>query len=189
MENYYLMNCGEMAAEMIDLEKAMGRLLTEKDMEIVSWVLYQAGKNVTAAEYARSLAEWDTAAAQMAEFHQTYDLFMTPATAFSAPKIGELTQTWEEREKLLRVTDLPKEKQQALVYEMFEPSLTFSPFTQLANLTGQPAVSVPVHLTADGLPIGVQLIAPKGNEHWLFDVSCAIEQSELWVGTQENLNF
>ncbi|UZH07966.1 amidase [Heyndrickxia coagulans] len=186
MENYYLMNCGEMAAELSDLESALGRPLTEKDMEPVSWVLYAAGKNVTAAEYAKSLAEWDKAAAQMAGFHETYDLYLTPSTAFTAPKIGELTQTGKERDRLFGVTGLPKEKQQALVYEMFEPSLTFSPFTQLANLTGQPAISLPVHITAAGLPFGIQLVAPKGNEHWLLDVAYALEQSELWVGMQGN---
>lgn len=186
MENYYLMNCGEMAAELSDLESALRRPLTEKDMEPVSWVLYAAGKNVTAAEYAKSLAEWDKAAAQMAAFHETYDLYITPSTAFPAPKIGELTQTGKERDRLFGVTGLPKEKQQALVYDMFEPSLTFSPFTQLANLTGQPAISLPVHVTAAGLPLGVQLVAPKGNEHWLLDVAYALEQSELWVGMQGN---
>ncbi|WP_018663111.1 amidase [Heyndrickxia acidiproducens] len=189
MENYYLMNCGEMAAELSALEKAMGRPLTHDDMEIVSWVLFEAGKQVTAAEFTSSLAAWDTAAARMAEFHATYDLYMTPATAFSAPKIGELAQSPEETRKLLQVSRLRKSEQQAMIYEMFEPSLTFSPFTQLANLTGQPAISLPVHLTKNGLPLGVQFIAPKGKENWLFRMARSLEQSELWVGMAGNPCF
>lgn len=182
MENYYIMNCGEMAGMVENLEEAFGRPITVNDMEIVAWVLTVAGKSVTAADYIRSLEEWDLATAQMVEFHHTYDLYLTPATANSAPKIGELTHNEKEISELLKVENLNKWGQQKLVYDMFEKSLTYTPFTQLANLTGQPAMSVPVHLTAAGLPIGVQFIAPKGREDWLLQLAAQIENSNLWVG-------
>lgn len=189
MENYYLMNNGEISAMVIDMEKALGRPITAGDMEIVSWVINVAGKSVTAAEFSNSLAEWDIAAAQMAQFHETYDFYVTPATAFPAPKVGELTQTQKEIDELMKVTDLVKTEQQKLVYDMFLPSLTYTPFTQLANLTGQPAISVPTHLTSEGLPLGVQLIAPKGKENWLLWMAAQLEQSDLWVGMKGNPMF
>ncbi|PKR84790.1 amidase [Heyndrickxia camelliae] len=189
MENYYLMNNGEISAMVIDLENALGRAITANDMEIVSWVINVAGKSVTAAEFTNSLAEWDIAAAQMAQFHETYDFYVTPATAFPAPKVGELTQTQQEVEELMKVTDLVKTEQQKLVYDMFLPSLTYTPFTQLANLTGQPAISVPTHLTSNGLPLGVQFIAPKGREDWLLWMANQLEQSDLWVGMEGNSMF
>ncbi|MGG4038309.1 amidase [Heyndrickxia ginsengihumi] len=189
MENYYLMNAGEMAAMFLSLEKMLGRSLTYDDMEIVSWVLYKAGERVSAAEFALSIEEWDIAAMQMASFHQTYDLFLTPTTAFPAPKIGELMQTEQDIEKLMNIEKLSSLEQQQLIYDMFEPSLTFTPFTQLANLTGQPAISVPVHKTKNGLPLGVQFIAPKGRENWLLNLAHDIEQSDLWIGMQGNPYF
>jgi amidase len=189
MENYYTMNCGEMAGLIDLLEKRIGRAITVADMEIVAWVLTAAGKQVTAAQFTQSLAEWDIAAAQMTVFHQNYDFYVTPATASSAPKVKELTHTEKEIAELMRVGELTKSEQQKLVWDMFEASLTYTPFTQLANLTGQPAMSVPVHLTADGLPLGVQFVAPKGKEDWLLHIAHQLENSELWVGMKGNPLF
>lgn len=189
MRQYYIMNCGEMAAVMTSMEKAINRSIQREDMELMTWVLYQAGLQVTAADYSLSLAGWDRAAAQMADFHQEYDLFLTPATAFPAPELGGLRHSQKEEEELLRVPELTKEKQQQLVYDMFEPSLAYTPFTQLANLTGQPAVSVPLHVTKEGLPLGIQFVAPKGKEDWLFNLAIQMEQSELWIGQKNNPAF
>lgn len=189
MENYYIMNNGEMAATILGLEKMLGRQIAANDVEIVSWVLSVAGHSVSAAEFTQSLAEWDTAAAKMAAFHETFDLYLTPATAFPAPKIGELTHNQEEIEALLKVSELKKEEHLPFVYDMFLKSLTVTPFTQLANLTGQPAMSVPTHITSEGLPLGVQFIAPKGKEDWLLSLAGQLEESDLWIGMDGNSFF
>lgn len=183
MRNYFLMNSGEISALMTQLEGAIGREITADDVEIETWVLHQAGKSVSAAEFSLSLASWDTAAAQMAAFHQTYDFYITPASAYPAPKVGELTHTKAEQEKLRAAIErVEQSKQQELIYDMFLPSLTYTPFTQLANLTGQPSISLPVHLTEEGLPLGVQVTAAKGAEYKLLQLAFQIEQSDLWIG-------
>ncbi|PYZ92209.1 amidase [Salipaludibacillus keqinensis] len=187
MRNYYLMNCGEMSAVILTLEKALGRPLSEKDMEIETWLLNQAGKSVTAAEFTMSLAAWDTAAAKMADFHKAYDFYITPATAFIAPDVGELTHSKESKEKLL--DEFERGNKQELIYEMFLPSLTYTPFTQLANLTGQPAMSVPVYVSDQGMPLGIQVMASKGREDLLLRLAFQMEQSELWEGMNENPYF
>jgi amidase len=89
----------------------------------------------------------------------------------------------------MKVGELTKSEQQKLVYDMFEASLTYTPFTQLANLTGQPAMSVPVHLTTKGLPLGVQVMAPKGKEDWLLQLASQMESSDLWIGMKGNPFF
>ncbi|MGN7764513.1 amidase [Paenibacillus sp. 22594] len=189
MENYYTMNAGEVAAMFLSLETGMCRSIAAHEVDIVTWVLGEAGKKVSAAEFVHSLNEWDVAAAQMAGLMSRFDLYITPANADSAPKIGELTQQPEEIEALLHVSELPKDAQRRMIYEMFEPSLTYTPFTQLANLTGQPAMSVPLHLTPAGLPIGVQVMAAKGREDLLLQLAAQLEQSELWVGMKGNPLF
>ena len=186
MENYYIMNCGEMAADILTIEEAIGRDITVNDLEIVSWVLRTAGQNISAVQFTRSIAEWDRAAAQMAKFNEEYDLYLTPASADHAPKVGELTHTAEQSAELLKVNELTSSEQLALVYEMFKPSLTYTPFTQLANITGQPAISLPVHMTASDLPVGVQFMAPKGKEDWLLKIGALLEQSGIWVGQKGN---
>ncbi|QOS79236.1 amidase [Paenibacillus sp. JNUCC31] len=189
MENYYMMNSGEMAAMISSMERSMGRVLTSDDMEIESWVLAEAGKKVSAAEFVHSLAEWDVAAAQMSTLFERYDFFVTPVNAFPAPEVGELTPHDEQIQNLMRISELNNNEQQQLIYEMFEPSLTYTPFTQLANLTGQPAMSVPLHTTAEGLPMGVQVMATKGREDWLLHLAGQLEASELWIGMNGNPLF
>ncbi len=189
MENYYMMNSGEMAAMISSMERSMGRALTSDDMEIESWVLAEAGKKVSAAEFVHSLAEWDVAAAQMSTLFERYDFYITPVNAFSAPKIGELTPDDEQIRNLMRISELDKTQQQQLIYEMFKPSLTYTPFTQLANLTGQPAMSLPLHMTPEGLPMGVQVMATKGREDWLLHLAAQLEQSDLWIGMKGNPLF
>lgn len=189
MENYYTMNTGEVAAMFVSLEKMMGRSISSSEVDIVTWVLGEAGRKVSAAEFVHSLDEWDIAAAQMAGLLNRYDLYITPTNADSAPKIGELTHSSAEIEKLLHVHELPKEEQERMIYAMFKPSLTYTPFTQLANLTGQPAMSVPVHLSREGLPMGVQVMAAKGREDLLLQLAAHLEQSELWVGMTGNPLF
>lgn len=116
----------------------------------------------------------------MAKLHDTYDLYVTPATAYPAPKVGELTPNEEERQQLIK--RIENEDPLSVLYDMFLPSLTYSPFSQLANLTGQPAASIPVHRCKNGLPIGVQAMASKGNEHVLLQLAAQLEQSDLWEG-------
>lgn len=190
IRDYFLMNSGEMATTIKQLEKTLDRKITAEDVEVESWLLNVAGKSVSAIEYSESLASWDTAAAYMAKLHETYDFYVTPATAFTAPRIGELTFSHKEREILIEeMENIEKNEQQELIYDMFLPSLTYSPFSQLANLTGQPAMSVPVHIAGNGLPIGVQVIAQKGKEEALLKLAYQLEQSDLWVGMQGNPFF
>ena len=190
IKDYYLMNSGEIASLIQNLSRVIGRPVTAADVEIETWMLNEAGKSVSAAAFSDSLASWDTAAAQMVAFHKTYDFYITPATASIAPKIGELTHSEVNKEKLYRqMANVAKSEQQALIYEMFLPSLAYTPFSQLANLTGQPAMSVPVHLSTEGLPIGVQVMASKGEEHRLLQLATQIEQTDLWVGMKDNPFF
>ncbi|WP_373895271.1 amidase [Virgibacillus sp. CBA3643] len=185
MKDYYVMNSGEISALVGRLEKGIGRAITADDVEIDTWILNQAGKSVSAAEYSESLGSWDRAAAQMAQLHETYDFYITPASAYTAPKVGELTYGKKEQMELrARFKELDKQKQQDFVYDMFLPSLTYTPFTQLANLTGQPAMSVPVHLSNAGLPLGVQVVAPKGEENRLLQMAYQLEESSLWLGKE-----
>ncbi|MEK3889969.1 amidase [Bacillus sp. FSL K6-3431] len=188
MKDYFLMNSGEISTLIEQLERAIGRSITADDVEIETWLLNEAGKSVSASQFSASLASWDIAAAKMATLHETYDFYITPATAFTAPKIGELTHTVMEQEQLREQMRMAvgSEQQQSLIWDMFLPSLTYTPFTQLANLTGQPAISVPVHLSKEGLPLGVQVMAQKGEERRLLQLAAQLEQTSLWVGMKGN---
>ena len=177
MKSYYAMNAGETAAMFQKMESAFGRPLLREDMELITWALWQTGKKLSAADYSISLAAWDVAAEQMANFNQQFDLYLTPATAHTAPLISAQLQTDESIAQMETITALDNPRQLQVIWDMFEPSLALTPFTQQANLTGQPAISLPTHIAANGLPLGIHFTAPKGREEWLLGIGLQFEES------------
>lgn len=181
MEAYYAMNGAETDAMLRGFAAKLGRPLTADDMELVSWSLYQYGRTISGGDYSLALSLWDQAAATMDRFHENYDLLLQPTTAASAPLIDHSFQSEELKERMRRSDLLSAADRKEIVWTMFEESLGVTPFTQQANLTGQPAISVPVHRTAAGLPLGVQFTAPKGKEEWLLDIASVLEMAGLFT--------
>ncbi|WP_051910461.1 amidase [Carnobacterium pleistocenium] len=175
MKSYYAMNSGETTAMMEGIEKKLQRSVTIEDMELVTWVLYTAGKSISAASYSNTLTTWDQAAEVMANFNDSYDLYLTPATAEAAPEVGVQWQDKVILDQMRHIEDYSMDQQQEIVWNMFDKSLTVTPFGVQANLTGQPAISLPVHVTQNGLPLGVQFTAPKGKEEWLLEIGRSLE--------------
>lgn len=181
MESYYIMNCGETTAVLESVEEQLARPFTLDDMELVTWVMYHAGKKVSAAAYSNTIKAWDRAAETMAQFRKHYDLFLTPTTAETAPKVGTKWQSDALMEQMKHIQDYSMKDQQQIVWDMFADSLPITPFGMQANLSGEPAISLPIHLSKNGLPIGVQFIAPKGKEDWLLAIGQAMEDDGLFI--------
>lgn len=181
MRSYYVMNAAETAALLGNLEKARGRPITRGDVELLTWVLFQAGKAVSAVEYSNTLSTWDAAAEKAALFNETYDLYLQPATADTAPRVDKIYWNDNFKNNMRHIDNFSPNEQQQLIWDMWEESLTLTPFTQQANLTGQPAISLPTHLTKNGLPLGIQFTAPKGHEHWLLQIGQMMESDGLFV--------
>ena len=177
MESYYTMNAGETAAFMTELAASLGRTLTADDMELLTWALYQTGKQTSAADYSLALSKWDQAAWQMAQLHATYPIMLTPTTAWPAPKVGDPLVSASDAAKMEEITTMRPAAQKQLIYDQWLPALTRSPFTQQANLTGEPAISLPTAVTAAGLPLGIQFNAAKGQELILLRLGALFERA------------
>ncbi|WP_100333636.1 amidase [Bacillus alkalisoli] len=187
--SYLTLYFGEVSATLSTLEELLGRKVKFQDVEPATWLLGLLGKTTTAEEFVLSLRAWDKAAYAMETFHETYDFYVTPTTAFPASKIGEHDLKTVEKIALNvtgRMGTAKILKKMGIVDQLAEDSLKRVPFTQLANLTGQPAMSVPVHISKEGLPVGVQFMAARGKEHLLIQMAAQIEQSVLWVGMKGN---
>lgn len=171
LQSYYLMNSVETAQMFDEIEAGLGRSLTPDDMELMTWAIYQSGLDIPARLYSKALQDWDQFSHQMAVFHQTYDVLLTPTVADVAPKHGQLTPDPAVRQQLSQIRTYAISDQQDLIWRMFAKGLAVTPITAHANLTGQPALSLPVHERADGLPLGVQLMAAKGREDVLLGIA------------------
>ncbi|MGT2951232.1 amidase [Streptococcus cuniculi] len=176
MRSYYVMNSVETAQMFTGIEQGLGRKMTPADMELMTWAIYRSGLTIPAYRYSQVLQDWDQYSAKMAVFHENYDLLLTPTVASVAPKHGQFALEQELEEKLRHMDEYEMAEQQELIWQMFEKSLSWTPFTQQANLTGQPSISLPVYQTAQGLPIGVQLTAAKGQEDILLSVAEELEK-------------
>ncbi|MED4014747.1 amidase [Sutcliffiella cohnii] len=190
--SYITLYFGEVSASISRLEEVIGKRVKYEDVEPTTWLLSLLGKATTAQEFVLSLQEWDRAAYEMEVFHETYDLYITPTTAFPPAKIGD--HDLKSLEKLaLEVTgkigSAKLLKKLGIVDKLVEDSLKRVPFTQLANLTGQPAMSVPLHVTNEGLPVGVQFMAARGKEDLLLKMAAMLEQTSLWTPLNENPYF
>lgn len=178
IRDYYQMNGAETAAMFEDISQGFKREMTMEDMELMTWGIYQYGTKLSASSYVHSLQSWDEATDQMEKMFQEYDLFLTPATAHTAPKITTDLQSDSIRERLLHAAELSANEAAEVVYDMFEKSLALSPYTQLANLTGQPAISLPTFVTQEELPLGIQFMASKGREDLLFQIGLSFEEHQ-----------
>lgn len=188
--SYFMLYFAEVASTFSEIEKRIGRKVTLKDVEPTTFILGLIGKAVSAEEFLTSLKFWDLAAIQMEQFHDEYDLYITPTTAYPPSKIGELDLSSFEKTMIkivgsLRLGKFLKSSVDQLAYK----SLERTPFTQLANLTGQPAMTVPLHLTKKGLPVGVQVMARRGREDLLLQLAGQLEQTDYWIDVKENPNY
>lgn len=181
--SYLTMYFGEVAAEIDNLRPLLGRRPTPADVETVTWTLGLLGRSFTACEFVRALQYWNVVSRAMGRFHREYDVYITPTTAVPPPRIGETAPGPAER-LVMRIANALKLgralRASGIVDRLARESLAKMPFTQLANLTGQPAMSVPLHWTADGLPCGVQFIAPPGDEATLFRLAAQLERAAPW---------
>ena len=173
--SYYQMNGAETAAMIRSIETGIQRAVRKEELEPISWTLFQYGQKLSAATYIDSLHVWDEAAIVMENLHQEYDLFLSPTTAFTAPKISEDLQSDAIRAQMEHISDCSEVEGLDVVSSMFEESLKITPYTQLANLTGQPAISLPTHLTKENMPLGIQFMAARGREDLLFQIGYLFE--------------
>ncbi len=152
-------------------------------MEAQTWTVGLLGRTSSAGDFVNAMRQWDRAARIMGGFHKKYDLYLTPTLAEPPVKIGATQLKPAEKiavniinrlglGKLLHLSGLPE--------KIATEGLSFAPFTQLANLTGQPAMSVPLYWSEDGLPCGVQFTAPIGDETSLFRLAGQLEQERPW---------
>ncbi len=182
-DSYLTLYLGHLAADLRWISQQTGVPLKRLSIEPATRAIGRLGAKLSAWEYETAKRYWHTAAEQMSRFHQRYDALVMPVAADTAPKLGELYPT-VARERLMALLAIPGVPKLALEAGMLKrlavDALSRTPFTQLANLTGQPAMSLPLHVASSGLPVGVQVVGRLGEDKRLMQLAAAMEQHENW---------
>lgn len=179
MQTYYKVNGVETAAMMESFENLFNRSMQLDDMETMSWALYRSGLKVSGVDYSKLLSYWDDLTAEMEAFFEEYDALILPSTNGPAFPHHHFKPSAQLTEKLENIDDFPAVEQQNLIWEMFSQSLDYTPFTQQQNLTGQPAISLPLYENEAGLPVGTQIWTRKGAEMLLLQIAQQLEAEGL----------
>ena len=144
-------------------QRVLERQVTEADLEPGTWAYYQKSKEITASRYLLAVTDAQLLSRQVAGFFQGYDLLLTPSLSEPPCELGIMDP-------------LPDDPMAGM-----RRSADFAGFTAIANITGQPAMSVPLHWNDDGLPIGLQFIGRFGDEATLFRLAGQLEQARPWA--------
>jgi len=158
------------------------------NIEIQNRTMYQLGKRMLAIDFIPVKNKMRELGMQMARFMKEYDLVLTPVLGKPPVKVGsqEPGKADQFSMKIIlswvgKMLSLNSWITGFLIKELVRTAITGQlPFTMVANMTGQPAMSVPLHWTSDGLPCGVQFIGRYGDEATLFRLAAQLEKAEPW---------
>jgi amidase len=148
-------------------EQLLGRPISDDEIEPRNRAYRERGKAMGVVEYLKTrswLALWTR---RMAQWWSEHDILLTPTLGAPPPKLGWFTEAGPDAEG--------------------DRIVSFIPYTAQFNLTGQPAITLPLHWTADGLPVGVQFVAAYGREDLLIRLASQLEQAAPWAARRPKI--
>ncbi|MFN8755703.1 MAG: amidase [Burkholderiales bacterium] len=160
--------CANTANEMKAMSAMFGRPLCPAEFEVATWSAHDLGLGMSATDYLSALQSMHRIGRKIAALVGQFDLLLTPTLAEPPTTLGRFVM---DRDYVTHRTN----------------TLAYAPFTPLANVSGQPAMSVPLYWSSDGLPIGVQFIGPCGDEGMLLSLAAQLETARPWVARRPDL--
>jgi amidase len=160
--NFLVLITTAVATDLEFWSEALGREVSPQELEPDNQMFQLLGTSVSGTAYLQAVLWFEGWRRQVARFwaDDGYDLLCTPVLNGVPPRIGELSEPIIGQQKVI----------EALQY------------TAQFNVSGQPAMSLPLHMTADGLPVGVQFVAAYGREDVLLRLASQVEQAAPWAG-------
>jgi Asp-tRNA(Asn)/Glu-tRNA(Gln) amidotransferase A subunit family amidase len=135
---------------------------TREDVETMTWDFVERGRGIAASDYLRAQGAVRQIGYRLNAFLQQFDVLLTPTMARPPARLGILDTMSEDFERL---------------GQAIQPYVAF---TQMFNMSGQPAASLPLHWTPEGLPVGVQIAGRVGEEATLLALAAQFEQARPW---------
>jgi amidase len=138
---------------------AIGRPIEETDVEASNWLMGSIGRSISAADYIASLNWVHAWSRRLQAWWDDFDVLVSPVIAVPPPPIGWLSDPEHGTERLTSILQ----------------------FTAQFNVSGQPAVSLPLHSSHTGLPVGVQFVGPIDDEALLIRLAAQLETAAPWA--------
>jgi len=179
---------GQAAATMREMGETMGFKPSPAHVEPSTFALYLLGRSLSAADYAYQRRRWNLLGRRLAAFHQNYDLLLTPSASQQPFPIGSLQPTPAEQRLIGLINSLRLGRLAAAnIEKLAEKVFSYIPYTPLANMTGQPSLSLPLYWSEDGLPVGVLFTGPIGRDSQLLQLGAQLESAYPWKDRQPPL--
>lgn len=174
MKAYYASMAVETGKIIHKIEQS-GTPINFEELDSLTWVTYQIAPHVPAfvfsdiAEYQDALFEY------METFYQSWDLLLTPAVSDVAVKNEDLIYPEDLLEKIKNMGSCDYERMLNITHEAFDFTYLRTSYSQLMNITGQPAISLPIYENEAGLSLGSQFSSKRGNEYQLLQLAKQLE--------------
>lgn len=175
--------CGEVHSAILEAKAYAGLNANPANVEYTTWALHLLGRRVSAGELVRAQHYLWTAARGIGKFFENVDVLLTPTMAVPPFPVGSLQPPAHERVLLKMLGRFRAGGVLRLLHALEQTAdkiFDAFPYTPAFNVTGQPAMSVPLFWNADNLPIGVQLVGRYGAEATLFQLAGQLEQARPW---------
>ncbi len=171
------------ARDVADMARLVGvpenRLAIEPNTRFMAAI----GKGISDERLAWALAVWKKAAKRMSDLHKEFDVILTPTVATPPLASNALDPNMVERLAMRLVVSTGVARHMCtdhFLNTVIHKSLYQTPFTPIANMTGQPAMSVPLYWDRNGLPHGAHFMAAEGNDKLLFALAAELESVHPW---------
>ncbi len=162
-------------------QRRLGVAARPEDFEPSTWLLHTIGARTPAGELARLHEAMTRTRWELSRFSDKYDVWMTPTMARPPATIGEFLPKPAERVAISVLRRLPiRRLLDRALRELASGMLAAMPNTQLLNMTGHPAMSLPLAVDDDGVPIGVQVVGRLGDESTLLRLAAQVEAERPW---------
>jgi amidase len=186
--NWCIIAIGNVAAHVDRLVQTYGHANVKRNIEFQNYTLYRMGQRAKALDFVKAKRRWRQLGTIMDQMLNKYDMMLTPTLGEPPVPVGSLHPSKSDQRSMKIISSwagkiilssrkLTLSILDELVHNMMKGLM---PFTMIANITGQPAMSVPLHWTESGLPCGVQFVGGFGEEAKLLRLAGQLEKVQPW---------